>query len=147
MSLVKVGFAGTSAVTPAGNTTVPSTIPKATTARFFIVMQTPVRSGTEAVCPTIRGYASLGLLRQAVNNPDAVEQRRRLCLELPNLEHFPGFREAMMVPCDLVVLFLQLLGTVGRLAGPGGARSAGAESVLVKRQLLVVNRSGDHASR
>ena len=42
---------------------------------------------------------------------------------------------------DLVVLFLHLLVTVARLAGPGGARSIVAESMLVKHQLLILNRS------
>jgi putative transposase len=34
-----------------------------------------------------------------------------------------------------------VLATVARLAGPGGARSVVAESVLVKHQLLILNRS------
>jgi transposase InsO family protein len=42
---------------------------------------------------------------------------------------------------DLVVLFLHLLTTVVRIAGPGGARSIVAESLLVKHQLLILNRS------
>jgi putative transposase len=42
---------------------------------------------------------------------------------------------------DLAVLFLHVLATVARLAGPGGARSVVAESVLVKHQLLILNRS------
>src|ERR1019366_4127591 len=42
---------------------------------------------------------------------------------------------------DLAVLLLHLLATVARLAGPGGARAAVAESVLVKHQLLILNRS------
>jgi hypothetical protein len=42
---------------------------------------------------------------------------------------------------DLTVLFLHLLTTVARLAGPGGARALVAESVLVKHQLLILNRS------
>jgi putative transposase len=42
---------------------------------------------------------------------------------------------------DLAVLLLHLLATVARLAGPGGARSVVAESVLVKHQLLILNRS------
>ena len=41
---------------------------------------------------------------------------------------------------DLAVLFLHLLATVARLAGPGGTRSAVAESVLVKHQLLILSR-------
>ena len=42
---------------------------------------------------------------------------------------------------DLAVLFLHLLTTVARLAGPGGARALVAESMLVKHQLLILNRS------
>jgi hypothetical protein len=42
---------------------------------------------------------------------------------------------------DLAVLFLHLLATVARLAGPGGARAVVVESVLVKQQLLILNRS------
>ena len=42
---------------------------------------------------------------------------------------------------NLAVLFLHLLATVARLAGPGGVRSVVAESVLVKHQLLILNRS------
>jgi len=46
---------------------------------------------------------------------------------------------------DLVVLFLHLLATVARLAGPGGGRAVVAESVLVKHQLLILNRSRQRA--
>jgi hypothetical protein len=42
---------------------------------------------------------------------------------------------------DLAVLVLHLLATIARLAGPGGARAVVAESVLVKQQLLILNRS------
>src|SRR5258706_6893218 len=42
---------------------------------------------------------------------------------------------------DLAVLFLHVLATVARLAGPGGARSVVAESVLIKHQLLILNRA------
>ena len=41
---------------------------------------------------------------------------------------------------DVAVLSLHVLATVARLAGPGGARAVVAESVLVKRQLLILNR-------
>src|SRR5260370_8308271 len=41
---------------------------------------------------------------------------------------------------DLAFLFIDLITTVPRLAGPGGARSVVAESVLVKQQLLILNR-------
>ena len=39
---------------------------------------------------------------------------------------------------DLTVLVLHLLATVARLAGPRGARSVVAESVLLKQQLLIL---------
>src|ERR1700681_1591002 len=42
---------------------------------------------------------------------------------------------------DLAVLFLHLLATVARLAGAGSAQAVVAESVLVKQQLLILNRS------
>ncbi len=42
---------------------------------------------------------------------------------------------------DLTVLFLHLLTTLVRLAGPGGVRAVVAESVLVRQQLLILNRS------
>ena len=46
---------------------------------------------------------------------------------------------------DLAVLVLHLLTTLARLAGPGGARSVVAESVLLKQQLLTLNRSRKRA--
>src|SRR5713226_8322236 len=56
-------------------------------------------------------------------------------------EHFLDFAILDGAVRDLAVLFLHLLATVARLAGPGGARSVIAESVLVKHQLLILNRS------
>jgi len=41
----------------------------------------------------------------------------------------------------LVVLFIHLLATLARLLGPGGVRSPVAASLLLKHQLLIVNRS------
>ena len=38
---------------------------------------------------------------------------------------------------DLAVLLLHLLATLARLAGPGGARSVVAKSVLARQQLLI----------
>jgi putative transposase len=46
---------------------------------------------------------------------------------------------------DLVILFVHLIVTLARLAGPGGVRSVVAESVLVKHQLVVLNRSRKRA--
>jgi putative transposase len=46
---------------------------------------------------------------------------------------------------DLAVLMLHLLATIARLAGPGGARSVVAESVLLKQQLLILSRTRKRA--
>ncbi len=46
---------------------------------------------------------------------------------------------------DIALLFIHLLVTIARLLGPGGARSVVAESLLVKHQLLVLNRSRTRA--
>jgi transposase InsO family protein len=46
---------------------------------------------------------------------------------------------------DLMILFVHLLTIAARLASPGGFRSVVAESVLVKHQLLVLNRSRQRA--
>src|SRR5262245_34622279 len=42
---------------------------------------------------------------------------------------------------DFVILLVHLVVTLIRLASPGGIRSVVAESVLVKHQLLILNRS------
>jgi hypothetical protein len=42
---------------------------------------------------------------------------------------------------NLVVLFIHVIATLVRLLGPGGVRSIVAESLLLKHQLLIVNRS------
>jgi hypothetical protein len=46
---------------------------------------------------------------------------------------------------DLVLLVLHVLTTIARLAGPGGARSVVAESVLLKQQMLILNRARKRA--
>jgi hypothetical protein len=46
---------------------------------------------------------------------------------------------------DLAVLVLHLLTTIIRLAGPGGARALIAESVLLKHQFLILNRTRKRA--
>src|SRR4051812_48573683 len=46
---------------------------------------------------------------------------------------------------DLLILFVHLIVTVVRLAGPGGLRSVVAESALVWHQLLILNRSRQRA--
>ena len=42
---------------------------------------------------------------------------------------------------DLVVLLMHLMTTLAKLMGPGGARAIVADSLLMKQQLLVINRS------
>jgi len=42
---------------------------------------------------------------------------------------------------DLLILLLHLLTTIAKLLGPGGAKAVVVDSVLMKQQLLVINRS------
>jgi putative transposase len=42
---------------------------------------------------------------------------------------------------DLLVLLVHLLTTIAKLLGPGGARAVVADSLLMKQQLLVINRA------
>jgi len=42
---------------------------------------------------------------------------------------------------DLTILFVHLLTTIAKLTRSGGARAVVAESLLVKHQLLILNRS------
>jgi hypothetical protein len=46
---------------------------------------------------------------------------------------------------DLLALLAHLLTTVARPLEPGGARAIIADSLLMKRQLLIVNLSRQHA--
>ena len=46
---------------------------------------------------------------------------------------------------DLAILFVHLLTTIARLIMPGGARAVVAESLLLKQQLIVGNRSRQRA--
>ena len=46
---------------------------------------------------------------------------------------------------DLIILFVHLIVTVARLVRPGGLHSVVAESVLVRHQLLVLNRGRKRA--
>jgi hypothetical protein len=46
---------------------------------------------------------------------------------------------------DLLILLAHLLTTVAKLLGPGGARAVVADSLLMKQQLLVINRSRQSA--
>ena len=46
---------------------------------------------------------------------------------------------------DLLILLIHLIATLARLIGPGGARFVIAESLLVKQQLLILNRSRQRA--
>ena len=46
---------------------------------------------------------------------------------------------------DFIVLFVHVIVTVLRLAGPGGLRSVIAESALIRHQLLILNRGRKRA--
>jgi len=42
---------------------------------------------------------------------------------------------------DLLILLIHLVTTIAKLMGTGGARAVVADSLLMKQQLLVINRS------
>lgn len=46
---------------------------------------------------------------------------------------------------DLIILLMHLLTTTAKLLGPGGTRAVVADSLLMKQQLLVINRSRQRA--
>lgn len=46
---------------------------------------------------------------------------------------------------DLLILLAHLLTTIVRLLGPGGAKTIVADSLLMKQQLLIVNRGRQRA--
>src|SRR5215469_651608 len=46
---------------------------------------------------------------------------------------------------DFAIVFVHLMVTLARLAGPSGLRSVVAESVLVRHQLLILNRGRKRA--
>src|SRR5215471_10731644 len=48
---------------------------------------------------------------------------------------------------DLLILFVHLIAVVVRLAKPGGLRCVVAESVLVRHQLLILNRGRKRAPK
>jgi hypothetical protein len=41
---------------------------------------------------------------------------------------------------DFTLLLIHLIVTIARMLGPGGLRSIAAESLMVKHQLLILNR-------
>ena len=45
----------------------------------------------------------------------------------------------------LLVLLAHLLTTLAKLLGPGGAKAIVADSLLMKQQLLIINRSRQRA--
>ncbi|HEV2989245.1 MAG TPA: hypothetical protein VG759_12445 [Candidatus Angelobacter sp.] len=54
-------------------------------------------------------------------------------------EDSPSYYHSSM--CNLAVLFIHFIAVLARLLGPGGVRSIVAGSLLLKHQLLIVNRS------
>jgi hypothetical protein len=67
----------------------------------------------------------------------------RIVISLIIRWNFPSCYDSVMR--DLVVLFIHSIASLARLLGPGGARSLVAESLLLKHQLLILNRSRQRA--
>ena len=70
-------------------------------------------------------------------SPLACEWRIAISAKIP--QDFPSCDHSSMR--NLAVLFIHLFATLARLLGPGGVRSLVAESLLLKHQLLILNRS------
>ena len=47
---------------------------------------------------------------------------------------------------DLAILFVHLLTTIAKLMRPGGGRAVVAKSLLLKHQLVILNRSRERAT-
>jgi hypothetical protein len=96
---------------------------------------------TEQVCSVNTRPPSSRLFRERV--PHSLRRRGRVPGEMLNSSRFRRVSRSWQdgPVLDLVVLFLHLLVTIALLAGAGGARSIVAESLLVKHQLLILNRS------
>jgi hypothetical protein len=105
-------------------------------------------------CPTICPADPLPRLRlrhtvvvteksaEALTSPNRAAVMLTCAWRIAESEHFHPFASLLGLSVrDLAILFIHLLATLARLAGPGGARSVVAESVLVKQQLLILNRS------
>jgi hypothetical protein len=56
-----------------------------------------------------------------------------------------GWTDTIFPMREILILFVHLIVTVARLAGPGGIRSVVAESVLVRHQLLILHRGRKRA--
>ena len=76
--------------------------------------------------------------------PGTINLRRWRIVISPMIRwNFPSCYDSVMR--DLVVLFIHFIASLARLLGPGGARSLVAESLLLKHQLLILNRSRQRA--
>jgi hypothetical protein len=66
-----------------------------------------------------------------------------LCVANSNLSHRHRDDPSLAPPTrrDLAILAIHLIATIARLLLPGGARSIVSESLLLKQQLLILNRS------
>jgi putative transposase len=56
-----------------------------------------------------------------------------------------GRRDNFQLMRDLLLLVIHLLVTLAKFLGPGGVRRVAAESLLLKHQLLISNRSRQRA--
>src|ERR1700680_331309 len=56
-----------------------------------------------------------------------------------------GRRDNFQLMRDLLLLAIHLLVTLAKFLGPGGVRRVAAESLLLKHQLLISNRSRQRA--
>src|SRR3974377_814439 len=103
-----------------------------------------------------RAYRRVNLLRRRSNGlfpKVGVKEAKLPCLrvygELPVCATIPRFCRSCYYAAmrDLLILFFHVIATLARLMGRGGVCPLVAESLLVKRQLLILNRSRQRAPK
>ena len=79
---------------------------------------------------------------------------RHVCGQFLFFTQFPGNSKTCSpsIDCyddaamrDIAILFIHLVAIIAKLTGPGGTRAVIAESLLVKHQLTILNRSRERA--
>jgi putative transposase len=74
------------------------------------------------------------------NDNFSCENKRLRDLVADSDRPYPGFPMK-----DLIVLLINLMATLAKLMGPGGVKAVIADSLLLKQQLLVIDRSRQRA--
>ena len=112
-----------------------------------IIEERPPRLGRWLLAPDhVLGDGGFGNLDAQLQQL-AMNTRRTCTWRIAKSPRIWRFERIDMIAAmrDCLILFVHLLVTVARLARPGGLRSVVAESMLVRHQLLILNRGRQRA--